>query len=362
MNATTALPEQITAFAAAVRAALSDLPAEEVDELTDGLEADLAEAYAEDLARELPDPVSYAAELRGAAGLPTPVRKQGPFARLVTQAGTLAADVHASLRSNPATAAAVDFLATLRPAWWVVRGWAAYQVASAFFGFEGDLLPASGLRWLMLLVLVAGSVLLGLRTWPMWVRSLIGVGNAIAVIATITALEQVPTHAEVSQAWVDSAMTYENDEVENVGGAGAGVHLNGDEVTNIFAYDARGRALSGVQLFDQDGRPLATSVPGGNGCLEKGAETDECLKPGAWVPTVLETGAQAWDVYPMQMAESTFDEPTTPIEGAVAQDRPAPFLQVPSLFSAVREDAAAAKRAADEAAGKKSGRKADKSR
>ena len=42
MNATTALPAQITAFAAAVRAALGDLPADEVEELTDGLEADLA--------------------------------------------------------------------------------------------------------------------------------------------------------------------------------------------------------------------------------------------------------------------------------------------------------------------------------
>ena len=35
MNATT-LPTEIIAFAAAVRAALADLPADEVEELTDG--------------------------------------------------------------------------------------------------------------------------------------------------------------------------------------------------------------------------------------------------------------------------------------------------------------------------------------
>ena len=62
-------PEIVT-FAEGVRAALADLPAEEVDDLTEGLEADLAESLAEDLRRTLPDPVAYAAELRLAAGLP----------------------------------------------------------------------------------------------------------------------------------------------------------------------------------------------------------------------------------------------------------------------------------------------------
>ena len=69
MTTSTVTPE-IVEFAQGVRAALADLPAEEVDDLTEGLEADLAEAYAEDLQRELPDPAAYATELRAAAGLP----------------------------------------------------------------------------------------------------------------------------------------------------------------------------------------------------------------------------------------------------------------------------------------------------
>ena len=53
----------------------------------------------------------------------------------------------------------------------------------------------------------------------------------------------------------------------------------------------------------------------------------------------METGAQAWNVFPMKMVESTFEDPTKPVVGAVAQDRPAPFLKVPALFSVVRADA-----------------------
>ena len=43
MTTSTVTPE-IVEFAQGVRAALADLPAEEVDDLTEGLEADLAEA------------------------------------------------------------------------------------------------------------------------------------------------------------------------------------------------------------------------------------------------------------------------------------------------------------------------------
>ena len=80
MTTSTVTPE-IVEFAQGVRAALADLPAEEVDDLTEGLEADLAEAYAEDLQRELPDPAAYATELRAAAGLPmrTKGAKSGVF-------------------------------------------------------------------------------------------------------------------------------------------------------------------------------------------------------------------------------------------------------------------------------------------
>ena len=55
-----------------VRAELADLPPDDVEELTGGLEADLAERLAEspDGLAGLGSPQVYAAELRSAAGLP----------------------------------------------------------------------------------------------------------------------------------------------------------------------------------------------------------------------------------------------------------------------------------------------------
>lgn len=330
MNTTT-VPAEIHAFATAVRAALADLPADEIDELTDGLEADLTEAFTEDLQRELPDPAAYAAELRVAAGLPSRAPKRSRVRDLSSAVADLGHDVDRNLRRSPIVARSLDFLITLRPAWWIVRGWAAYQVAGAFFGFEGDLLPFSGFTWFVLAAMVVGSVAVGLRHWPGWMRVLIAAGNVVAVVATVSGLSQVPSHADVTEAWNSADPGYSDD---GSGYApGDGVYSGGSEVTNIFAYDAAGKLLSGVQLFDQDGKPIRTSTPGGNGCLTWGPDGYDgpCEKPGAWLPETLATGVLAWNVYPMRMAESTEEDPTTPIPGAVAQDRPAPFPTVPAL-------------------------------
>lgn len=61
--------QRAAAFTAAVRARLSDLTPEELDELLDGLQGDLTERLADE-AGDLGDPRDYADELRQAAGLP----------------------------------------------------------------------------------------------------------------------------------------------------------------------------------------------------------------------------------------------------------------------------------------------------
>ena len=58
----------VNQFLTRVREHLADLSVDERDELLDGLDADLSEQLAEGGA--LPEPGSYAAELRAAAGLP----------------------------------------------------------------------------------------------------------------------------------------------------------------------------------------------------------------------------------------------------------------------------------------------------
>ncbi len=78
MNDTTVIgggqQEDVRASVWAVRAWLADLPADEVEDLTAGMEADLAERAAESgggtLGALLGEPEAYAAELRSAAGLP----------------------------------------------------------------------------------------------------------------------------------------------------------------------------------------------------------------------------------------------------------------------------------------------------
>ncbi|RMI02417.1 HAAS signaling domain-containing protein, partial [Cellulomonas triticagri] len=75
-------PATVADYAAEVRTHLADLPQDQVDDLTDGLEADLADALADPTGRpaDMPPgltarfgaPAEYARELRAAAGLPDP--------------------------------------------------------------------------------------------------------------------------------------------------------------------------------------------------------------------------------------------------------------------------------------------------
>ena len=75
---------QVQEYVSAVRAALSDLSLEEVEDLTAGMDADLGELLAErggTLEVALGSPQAYAAELRTAAGLPAAA---GPGRRTIS--------------------------------------------------------------------------------------------------------------------------------------------------------------------------------------------------------------------------------------------------------------------------------------
>lgn len=133
MTATLNITTEITEFARRVREHLGDLPAEEVDDLTDGLEADLAEAFSESPSAGLPDPRAYALELRDAAGLPESVESRGgvrrAFGGVANGLREQRAEFAANLRKNPTTARVLDFFVELRPAWWILRAWVAFQMA-----------------------------------------------------------------------------------------------------------------------------------------------------------------------------------------------------------------------------------------
>lgn len=322
MTTSTVTPE-IVEFAQGVRAALADLPAEEVDDLTEGLEADLAEAYAEDLQRELPDPAAYATELRAAAGLPlrTKAAKSGLFSGLVQGWKDTRADITIAIRRNPALASVVDFLGELRPAWWILRGVVAVMCVRYAMGDSGDLLPNNWIDVLVMAAFVLISVQWGRGRWhlPRGMGPVLFVGNLVAAVVAIPVLTNALDDRDHYYYETEAAGTQDL----------TGVYLNGAEVTNIFGYDSAGRRLEGIQLFDQDGKPLATSVPGGNGCLDP-----DCNETGLWTPSVLETGQTVWNVFPMRMVKMVFDEKTgedKPDPTARAEDRDPPYVKVPAV-------------------------------
>lgn len=331
---TTTIPTAITEFATQVRGALADLPPEEVEELTDGLEADLAEAYAEDLARELPDPEDYAGELRAAAGLPAPSpaaasgRSTPSLQDRWRSARATWADLLDAVRGTPAGARSLEVLAALRPIWWFARAWAATYSVLLVVGGSILLLPRGPVEVVVLVAAVLGSVALGLASLPAWGRVLVVLGNLLAVIVLLLAAgDRVAAPVDAVAMDVDPGYGYAQDLT--------GLYLDGQQVSNVHAYDAAGQPLTQVQLFDQDGRPLTTSVPGGSGCFDP-----DCLEIGLWAPAELVTGEEVLNVYPLSMVLAVWgaDGVLQPKEGAVPAERDRPFIQVPAVQPVAEEN------------------------
>jgi hypothetical protein len=266
------LHPEVVEFLTRVREHLADLTQEERDELLDGLEADLSEQLSEGGAAALPDPASYAAELRSAAGLPaagarsaTKVRASTLGAHLVAAPDRLRAQWLRLAQRNDASRRVWSLLVAVRPAWWVLRAWVAVTFLDVLAGDSEyvTLVPSLGVALLGPAVLVAAivvSVLIGQgKVWP-------GSGPdrplvarlALAGLNVFAILLPLSFTVPVAQPYV------------YVGGDGygsgyhdgthrPGLRIGGDVVRNIYAYDADGRPLQGVQLFDHKGRPVAVS-------------------------------------------------------------------------------------------------------
>jgi hypothetical protein len=272
MNTVVIAPE-VQAFLTKVRAQLADLDPEEQREILDGLEADLIDLVAERGGGALGDPVSYARELRGAAGFSPEMGK-------VRQRWDLSHQVHAFFDEVRALwdrlvgrmpGDAAGLLAAVQPVWWVLRGWIAVEMAAMWFGdWSLSVVPGGG-------VLGAGAVILGValsiqlgrgRLWPgERVRRLAGL-RALLVGLNLFALARVPvvlggldhpSGNDFTRGYRSGVETgYANGMVEGrrLGSDKAGLYLNGTWVSNIYPYDAQGRPLVGVQLFNQVGKPI----------------------------------------------------------------------------------------------------------
>jgi hypothetical protein len=328
MSTTTSPALAIRDFAAAVRAALSDLPSEDVEELTDGLEADLTE-QAEDLDAEGFDPgdaVGYADELRAAAGLPVRGKPRLPSAwtanKLRAWASAQRSNLARKARSTVIGSHTLDFFISLRPFWWVLRGWAVYKVITALVigNSIASTLPSNGGEWVLLLLFVTVSVQWGRGRWLPWswlppLRTLVSVCSIIAL----------PLLLVLATPWSSSADQYLEDYVPQ------GLLLDGNEVSNVFAYDSDGQPLTGVQLFDQDGKPLTTvgdpnATPWVTTYGDDGTEV--ILVPSSDVP-----GRTGWNVFPLNTVDSVDNNSQPSGEPDLSTATPAvpPFTQVRPL-------------------------------
>ncbi|AYG03806.1 HAAS signaling domain-containing protein [Gryllotalpicola protaetiae] len=292
--------ESVHEFAQAVRDALSDLPADEIDELTDGLEADLFERAAEGGGTDaFGDPVVYAAELRTSAGLPerpaqprrfTPAEQFGASAAAKWKAAVSA------VRGNAFGAWLIDLAVALRPVWWVLRGWVVWQVVTILLWDQSyGFLPISHASdfnfwpWLLLLGLVLISVQWGRGRWMRgrWARGLLLLISIVAAVALLPVL----TFA-INATWSQSSV----DEMTSVPTSSDGMFDNGRQVYNIYAYDSDGKLLQNVRLYDQDGKQLITAPD--ETYPDYGAQ-NHYGESFTVTPNPLGSGATGWSIYPL---------------------------------------------------------------
>ena len=255
----TARSDEAARYVDGVAAQLADLPDEDRADLLDELAAHVDELVAEGdtpLAVRLGSPAEYAAELRASAGLP-PVRSRG-------RAGTRALDRLHRTAGHPRVRATGDFLGSLRAVWWVLRAWVVVGLVAMWPGQTTPtwadampVIPRVGTPLVGLLVLLAAvvaSVQLGRRSRSLgaarrWALVALNVGSALLLIPVLVSVGEA-THP--NYVYVDSGTT----EVP----PHEGVYAAGNQVLNIYAYDASGRMLHDVRLFDQSGRPLTLGL------------------------------------------------------------------------------------------------------
>lgn len=237
---------EIRDYVARVRRALDDLRADDVDELTSGMEADLAEIRSEagSLVARLGEPETYAAELRAAAGLPPRSAVASRTRGMREATATVRESYDAALQRHPWLRHSRDYVRTLHPAWWLLRAFLAVWCINAMLGL-GQLASV-----LLLLAAVPLSVWIGWRGRgvPGAARLAIGLANTVAVVASLVFGAQLVERFYGSGSYLPA--------VYSQPAAPSGLSREGVEVANVFVYDEQGNPVPRARLFDEGGSPL----------------------------------------------------------------------------------------------------------
>ena len=294
-------------FATKVRAALAGLSTDEIQELTDGLEADLAERAA-DQGTNFGSAAAYAAELKAAAGLGSSAASEAMDSAgkavadlvrksLASRLETLGRNFGARVDELPALKALVDWLKPLTPVLWIARAYLVYfffaynGLVHEFVnnGGSGGYLPDGPVTFALLLALTFLSVQLGRR------KSRKVPSMLTKLVFSVWALMIIPSFV-TSFGWA----YYTGSNQIDYRTPAEGLYSAGTEVTNIFAYDAKGNPLKDVQLFDQNGKPLAVgnNLQNDNGVwYHYLTESSEDI---ATIPHTQSAWITGWNVYPLE--------------------------------------------------------------
>ena len=246
----------IATYAAAVRAALSDLPPNKRELVLEDIEDHLAEVAVESelpLASRLGTPEAYAAELRAAyEGGQSVARRRLPRSRRLLRAAIL------QISGSRTYQAVRDYLPELRPAWWVLRAYLIVLVLAVMFHGNETIHPipnpfTSG--GILELIAMAAAIVFSIKVgrWSASRRSGLSwplrAGNAVVALSGLIALGTMST--------IPSWVAYYSASGNGMPDAYAAAPL-----TNIYVYTIDGKPLDGVLLYDQDGRPLVVNASG----------------------------------------------------------------------------------------------------
>jgi hypothetical protein len=249
-----------------VREHLADLDADEQQELTADLEADLADLVAERGEDALGDPAAYARELRSAAGHAPAMgrRAGGRRVRAVTmEAFDTAHDTWDRLLDS-ITGDLRGFLSALQPAWWVLRAWAAWMVA---YDVRGSYVHIDGPWLAVLAAFVIVSVQVGRRQWgvgrlltrSVLVRSLLVGLNVFAVTMVPGAADRLSSYVAEQRAW-ELGWDQNGGEVEPEYDT---IVYQGGQACELEVRDASGQVIPNAYVWDVTGNrslPMSTEL------------------------------------------------------------------------------------------------------
>lgn len=253
-NVTTADP-RIAAYLAGVAAALDDLPRGDREDLLAEVEehlADLSHESAAPLSVRLGEPGQYAAELRASAGLPP----RGRTSRAAVTRGLVSA--RDALLAGPWAGPVTGFLTSLRPVWWVARGWLLVTgifvaLLHAHWSYRIPWVPrlwSGPIGLLAVLAAAVVSVMVGRHTWGGSARRVVVGVNVVLALAALPVLSSLADVAQSRAGQAGVTVRYYPQVPQQ------GVINHGDPVRNIYPYDANGHLLTDIRLYDDLGRPL----------------------------------------------------------------------------------------------------------